>query len=104
MIEFSPAVGRLSERITLQREGSPDGFAELAVPLSKGEVVFYRWRADRQLDFNIHAHQGENVDYFLQSRTEELEGDFKATREDHFYLMWQNPSKKPVSFELEVWV
>ncbi len=103
-MEFSPSAGRLSKRVTLKRKGHRDSFAELSVPLEKGAVIHFRWSADGPLDFNIHAHEGETVDYFFQSRTRELEEVFQATREDNFYLMWQNPSSKPASFELEVWL
>lgn len=103
-MEFSPAAGRLSERITLQPEGHVDSFAELSAPLRKGDVVFYRWNADAEVDFNIHSHRGEKVDYFIQSRAEGQEGDFHAPRKSHFYLMWQNPWKKSTVIDFEIWV
>ncbi len=104
-MEFSTSEGRLQRSLTLHPKGHPTGgFAELAVSLDSGDIISYRWRADEDLDFNIHAHQEEKVDYFLESRAKDADGQFKAPRKDHFYLMWQNPSSDPVEIELEIWV
>ncbi len=104
MLEFSKAAGRLTERLTLQPKGHREGLAEISLPLGDGDIVFFRWNSELDLDFNIHAHRGDEVDYFLNSRGQEMDGQFEAPREGHFYMMWLNPSPDTAQVEVDIWL
>lgn len=101
-MEFSPEEGRFQKSFSLEAKGHPESFAELMVPLKSGQAISYSWSAEREVDFNIHSHQGQEITYHERFRGSGHEGRFEGPRKDHFYLMWQNPSPEPVEVQVEV--
>ncbi len=101
-MEFLPDEGGFEKGFSLEAKGHPESFAELMVPLEEGQTIAYSWQAEREVDFNIHAHREKSVDYFERHRGSESKGTFESPRKDHFYLMWQNTSPEPVEVHVEV--
>jgi hypothetical protein len=89
-----------SERIT------PDGVAEACVKLAAGQVVRYRFESDAPLDFNVHAHKGEDVVYAVRqdaiTKTEFL--DFKPEFATDWCWMWTNKNATPAEVRYTLFV
>ncbi len=101
-MEFSPEKGSFQETVSLQGHDHPESFAELAVHLEKGQSITYSWAADGEVDFNIHSHRAEEVNYYEKFSGAELRGRFEGPERDRFYLMWQNRSSEPVKVTIQV--
>lgn len=101
MLTFPRGEGPLQESVTLAPDGEPGSFVEVEVSLREGETLACVWEADRPLEFNIHAHREDRVDFFVQERASRGEASFHAPREDRFYLMWTNRHPEQAAVQLE---
>jgi hypothetical protein len=80
------------------------GFDELCLPLTAGQRLRYRFRAEAPLDFNIHHHRGREVFYPVRvtARREQPLVDFTAPAADDYCLMWENRGAHPVRVDGEI--
>ena len=101
MLTVPRGEGTLQETVTLASDGEPGCFVEVEAFLREGEILSYSWRADEPLDFNIHAHREERVDFFVEERACEGRGAFHAPRENAFYLMWTNRHTEDVAVRFQ---
>ncbi len=90
----------------------PSGTAEECFALKKGQILVYKFKAARPLDFNIHYHGKDQVHYPVsKSETTEDTGiidpathHYYTEAMEYYCLMWENPGLRPVniSYECEV--
>jgi hypothetical protein len=80
------------------------GFDELCLPLTAGQRLRYRFRAEAPLDFNIHHHRGREVFYPVRATAlrEQPLADFTAPAADDYCLMWENRGAHPVRVDGEI--
>jgi hypothetical protein len=74
---------------------------EPCFPMSTGDLVSYRFSADRPLDFNLHYHEGG---VFYPRRADgirEGEGEFEAPAARTYCLMWANGGSTAATLEYE---
>lgn len=66
------------------------GFNEHCIRLDAGERIRYRFRANGEVDFNIHYHRGSEVHYPVKtSASRSADAMFTAPHADTFCLMWE---------------
>jgi hypothetical protein len=99
---FPLDVPRLQETFSLQAKGSKGAVVELAVELTPGETVIYRWEADEVVEFNIHSHQGDAVTYHERLSQREADGVFGSRTPGDYYLMWENGHSRPIPVRVEL--
>lgn len=76
------------------------GFEEYCLKLEGGERVRYRFRADGEVDFNIHYHRGNDVDYPVKTGgVQTADETFIAPQADDYCLMWERKSAGAVRIE-----
>ncbi|MCJ2531831.1 MAG: hypothetical protein LN413_05960 [Candidatus Thermoplasmatota archaeon] len=92
----------MQETLTLQAKGAKGAVAELAVELTPGQTVSYHWKADKEVEFNIHSHQGEAVTYHERLSQREADGVFGSRTSGEYYLMWENGDPDPVEIRVEL--
>ena len=96
------APARVEERATV----APGKIAEWCAKLAAGQLVRYRFDADAPLDFNIHAHEGDQVIY--GARREAVErldfSDFKPRTAADWCWMWTNRTEAPVEVRYLLYV
>jgi hypothetical protein len=90
----------------------PSGSSEECFALKKGQILVYKFKAVRPLDFNIHYHGKDQVHYPVsKSETTEDNGiidpathHYYTEAMEYYCLMWENPGLRPVniSYECEV--
>jgi hypothetical protein len=77
-----------------------EDFHELCIELTPRQRIAYEFRTSASVDFNIHFHTGDKVDYpLLRKGLRSLASSFTPTRPDHYCLMWENKTAKPVRLE-----
>lgn len=95
-VQWGPS-GDFDHRLTV-----PAGrFAEVCGPLPAAATVDWSFSADTALDFNIHFHEGEKVEY-PEKRAGVPQGDGRLqvqTAQDYCW-MWRNPSSGDAQLRL----
>ena len=88
-----PADGRFADA-----EASPAGkFVEVCGKFEQGQRVDWSFQAAAPLDFNIHYHVGDKVEFpEKRSAIGSLEGAFVAPVAQHYCWMWKNTGKSDV--------
>lgn len=77
---------------------TPGKFLEICGKLDRAERVAWSFRAAAPLDFNIHYHVGDRVEYpEKRSGTASLEGVFEPPLAQHFCWMWRNTGSTDVT-------
>lgn len=102
MKAFPRDAPRSQQAFTLQAKGAEGAVAELAVELTPGQTVIYHWKADKEVEFNIHSHQGEAVTYHERLWQREADGVFGSRTSGDYYLMWENGHPGPVGVRVEL--
>jgi hypothetical protein len=81
----------------------PGKFVELCEKLPAGAKIYWSFRAEGALDFNVHFHEGNEVRYPVkQDQVTEAEGVFNAPGPQDYCWMWVNKSASPVGLALEL--
>jgi hypothetical protein len=77
------------------------GFDEICLRIEAGARIDYRFRAEAEVDFNIHHHRGREVLYPVrQPAVRAVErASFAPTIGEDYCLMWENRSAAPVRVE-----
>jgi hypothetical protein len=66
------------------------GFNEHCLQLGAGERIRYQFRANGEVDFNIHYHRGSDVHYPVKtSASRSADATFTAPHADTYCLMWE---------------
>ena len=82
---------------------APGKFVELCGKLTKGQEIDWRFRADRPLDFNIHYHVGERVEFPEKRPAIAAHGARFTVPLDHDYCwMWQNKTGQPAAIDVHL--
>jgi hypothetical protein len=76
------------------------GFEEHCLKLEAGERIRYRFRANGDVDFNIHYHRGSDVHYPVRSgAVQTADATFSAPQTDDYCLMWERKGDGAVRIE-----
>ena len=77
---------------------APKKVLEECLDLKPGQVLHYRFQAEATLDFNVHYHEGEKVNFpYPQTALKTLEAQHYTVQLPQTYcLMWKNTSDAPV--------
>ena len=74
-----------------QLEIAPGKFAEICGKLGAADVVTWQFEASAPVDFNIHFHEGDKVEYpERQDSTRALSGTFRPAAARDYCWMWTN--------------
>lgn len=72
--------------------------AEACGKLKKGESVFWRFESSSAVDFNIHYHLGDQVEYpEKRPSVAKLEGRLLAPADHDYCWMWKAPAAGPAA-------
>lgn len=101
--------GRSSKMMKDDIALKPSGQYEECFSLEKGEVLVYRFRASKPLNFNVHYHAEKGVMYPVSENeiteysgtVDPQKGGFNLDEQDSFCLMWENPDTRPVNLHYE---
>jgi plastocyanin len=70
---------------------APGKFDEHCLRIEAGEAIRWRFTATAAIDFNIHAHRGEQVIYPVRrDGAARGSGTFRAKAAEDYCLMWTN--------------
>lgn len=76
------------------------GFEEHCIQLAAGQRMRYRFRADGDVDFNLHFHRGADVHYPVKrAATRAEQGEYNAPHADGYCLMWERRGDGAVRIE-----
>jgi len=76
----------------------PRGFDEHCLHLGAGEAIRWRFTATGTVDFNIHAHRGNEVIYPVRRHgVSRASGSFRSRAAEDYCLMWTNKDVAAVS-------
>jgi hypothetical protein len=76
------------------------GFEEHCLKLESGERIRYRFRANGDVDFNIHYHRGSDVHYPVRTGAiQTADATFSAPQTDDYCLMWERKGDGAVKIE-----
>ncbi len=91
------------EAINKQLEVKAGKFAELCAALKANQVVNWQFRADTTIDFNIHFHVGERVEYpERRASVTQADGHLVARTAQTYCWMWTNPSIRGAAIEVRI--
>lgn len=85
-------------RFARQLSVAPGGFVELCGTLKRGISVEWQWTSTTPVDFNVHFHEGKDVQY--PTRLEQRQtaaGLLTITKEQDYCWMWRNASLEPAA-------
>ena len=86
--------GRFEHGTTL----APGKFLEVCGKLSKGQAVAWSFKAEGPLNFNIHYHEGDKVEYPVRrDAVAELAGRLEVGVDQDYCWMWSNKSGRPAA-------
>ncbi|RZU03070.1 hypothetical protein [Rivibacter subsaxonicus] len=89
--------GRFERRATL----APGKFLEVCGKLSRGQAIAWSFKSDGPLNFNIHYHEGDKVEYpARRDAVAELEGRLEAGLDQDYCWMWSNKSERAADLHL----
>jgi len=91
--------GRFDQELTLP----PGKFAELCGPLKQGQAIGWSFKADAALNFNIHYHEGERVQYpERQNGVAERSGSLRVEQDQAYCWMWSNKGTAAARLQVEL--
>jgi hypothetical protein len=101
-----PAAKKDATRVQKTEHIAAGAVGEHCTKLAAGQVVRYRFEADRPVDFNIHRHRGDEVIYAVQHEQASGAGfvDFKADAEADWCWMWTNKSDAAVQVRYTMFI
>ncbi|MBT5186189.1 MAG: hypothetical protein HOH19_09430 [Kordiimonadaceae bacterium] len=74
----------------------PGKVHEVCMDLEFGRRLTYAFISSREMNFNIHYHEGEEVAYPIADHlTKEKNEIFTAQSNQGYCMMWTNPNDKP---------
>lgn len=74
---------------------------EACMSLAAGDKRSYYWKADGPVDFNIHFHEGDKVDYAVKRERMRGDGGTFAARAAHDYC-WTWSATKATKLEAKI--
>ena len=75
----------------------PGKIHESCMTLVHSDTLAYEFSADKPLEFNLHYHPGEVVEYPIPVMlTEEEKGTFQPGTDHKYCLMWKNSTREIV--------
>ena len=84
-----------------KQEVAPGKFAEVCGKLTKDQSVRWSFQADAPLNFNIHYHEGQKVEYPVkQEGVSQLQGTLPVGLDQDYCWMWTNKTAMPVSLRV----
>jgi hypothetical protein len=88
---------------TFRHEIAPGKIVEECRALGAGQVVRYRFKVSAVVDFNVHFHRGDAVEYPVKKDgvTEEA-SSFVAPSVEEFCWMWSNRNTSLVVVQGEI--
>jgi len=73
------------------------GIAEECFELRAGQTIGYAFESTAPVDFNIHFHRGNDVEYPVKrDQVQRAEDRFAAASNEEYCLMWTNMTQAPV--------
>lgn len=76
---------------------APGKFAELCAAVRQGQSVAWQFRADAAMDFNIHYHIEQRVEYPEQRKAvDNASGHLMVMVDQSYCWMWSNRSAAPI--------
>jgi hypothetical protein len=76
----------------------PGKIAEECFKLPAGQTIGYAFEATAPVDFNLHFHRGNDVEYPVQSdQVRQVDDRFTAPSTEEFCLMWTNRALQRVT-------
>jgi len=74
----------------------PGKVHEVCMELEFGRRLTYAFISSREMNFNIHYHQGEKVSFPVEEHLTKEESEIFTSQADQGYcMMWTNPNDKP---------
>ena len=81
----------------------PGKFVELCAKLPRGSAVAWKFDAPAPLDFNVHYHVGDKVEFpAKRDAVMALKGDLIAPSDQHYCWMWRNKGDSSVPLAAEL--
>lgn len=78
-------------------------FREHCVDLLQGQVIQYDVRVKYALDFNIHLHLQNKIEYLVTDQMQDqYSGQLQAPSGGEYCFMWTNQQDRPKSFVVEL--
>lgn len=75
----------------------PGGVAEECFRLPADASIGYAFEAAAPVDFNVHFHRGNDIEYPMKSpQVREAAARFVAPSAQEYCLMWTNPTATPI--------
>ena len=82
---------------------APGKFAELCTRLGAGSEVQWAFTADAAVDFNIHYHVGDRVEYAAKTEgSRRAAGTTTASSPHDYCWMWTNSGASPATLKLDL--
>lgn len=82
---------------------APGKFVEVCGKLNAGDKLAWEFAAKEPLDFNIHYHEGEKVQFpEKRSDVSSLSGLFRAPVDQHYCWMWKNARASEVALTVRI--
>lgn len=86
-----------------KQEVAPGKFAEVCGKLAKGQSIRWSFQADAPLNFNIHYHEGQKVEYpAKQDGVNQLQGTLPIGLDQDYCWMWTNRSAAAVTVQTRI--
>lgn len=73
--------------------GVENYFAERCIEFDAGEKIVYRYKSPHPLNFNIHYHPQQGIEYKIQKeKISEFTGEFTSVAKQEYCFTWTNPT------------
>lgn len=95
----------MEKLVQLSLAGQAGRIFEHEIRLKKDEILEYGFSVeptDSKVEFNIHTHRGEEVEYIVKSYELKKSASFRCSSEGTYYLMWENEGDKAAT--LRFWM
>lgn len=90
-------------RFVHQAAVPPKNFVEVCGKLSRDARVGWKFDAAAPLDFNVHYHVGERVEFpEKRAAVSALAGELTAPSDQHYCWMWRNTGGAEVRMTVEL--
>jgi|APSaa5957512493_1039668.scaffolds.fasta_scaffold59022_2 hypothetical protein len=96
LVSGLPFISQAAEKTDSARI-DPGKVHEVCFAMEFGERLTYAFMSSRDMKFNIHYHEGDDVSFPVEEHlTAEEEDIFTAMSSQGYCMMWTNPSNRIV--------
>ena len=95
VLAINTANAKNSQKHFILVNSDKGNIGEVCPELKTGQILHFEFEASKDVEFNLHYHEGEKVTYPIEvQKTQSIKQAFKAPIDQTYCLMWKGLEDK----------